>query len=249
LKTDLSFDLTDEQGENIATGRGEKVNDNLRHDLVVRIDGKEKLVEITGNTTTSTHAREEIIDADTDVEVKIVVGHIDGEEDSILGCISLMTLALGNDIDILAALPGNEFVPCEIETKEQVLAPIGEGTEVKPENPPDNIFQPPDNEQEPVKEKEDDENENISEEEDQEDGKEADQVPNEKDEPIIEIEPKVPLPENNTIPLKTQEEDGPKIGTGVLGGGKKTRPKSRAKLSSTRENHVPKFQIVHKKSE
>uniref|UniRef100_A0A914CDD6 Uncharacterized protein n=1 Tax=Acrobeloides nanus TaxID=290746 RepID=A0A914CDD6_9BILA len=218
----IAFNLIDEKGANIASGRGEKVNDNLRHDFVIRIDGKERLVGISGNISTLIHAQEKIIDAGTDVEVKIVVGH-EGEEDSILGCISLLSLALGNDIDILAASPENEFETCEIETKEQVLAPIGEGTEVKPENPPDNIFQPPDNEQEPVKEKEDDDNENISEEE-QEDSKEADQVPNEKDEPIIEIEPKDPLPENNTISLKTQEEDGPKIGTGVLGGGKKPDP-------------------------
>ena len=47
----------------------------MRHDFVIRIDGKERLVGISENIF---HAQEKIIDAGTDVEVNIVVGHIEG---------------------------------------------------------------------------------------------------------------------------------------------------------------------------
>lgn len=143
-----------------------------------------------------------------------------GDEDSILGCISLVSLALGNDIDILDPVDPKSIERCEIQPKGLFPVPeLGDGVggDIYSDNRP-NIAQPPQSKPEKEKEDEQDDQEISDEQDDEKDDK---PVANDKDEPVIELEPKVPLPENNTIPLKAQDEGGLKIGSGVITGGKK----------------------------
>lgn len=56
-----------------------EVNDNQKHDVTVRIDAKESLVSVDGQTKSQIHARESIVDKDVDIEVKIVLGYISGK--------------------------------------------------------------------------------------------------------------------------------------------------------------------------
>lgn len=55
-----------------------EVNDDEKHDFTIKIDGEEKLVGLVGKITTLIHARTNIVDKDTDVFVKLNVGHREG---------------------------------------------------------------------------------------------------------------------------------------------------------------------------